>query len=86
MFFDRTNNCCRPGICGVVLLIVVQYDLGQARLRIESADDKIFDPKERAALGIERYRGPHLRGFSFLATLIGVSVLGAVLLIWSLWR
>jgi len=74
------------GICGVGLLSLIQHDLGQARLLIQEAEDKIFDAEERSALGIQRYRNPHLRGFSFLITLIGVAVFGAVLLIWSLLR
>jgi hypothetical protein len=74
------------GVFGVALLVQIQYDLGKARLRIQSADDIIFDPQERTALGIELYRGPHRRGLSFLLALIGVSVIGPILLIWSLWR
>jgi hypothetical protein len=74
------------GIYGVVLLVVIQYDMGQARRRIQDADVTIFDPQERAALGIERYRGPHRRGISFLAALIGVCVVGAILLVRFLWR
>lgn len=74
------------GTCGVCLLILIQYDLSQARRRIQESDDTIFDAAERSALGIEQYRGPHLRGFSFLTALVGVAVFGTVLTIWSLLR
>lgn len=74
------------GICGISLLVLIQYDLSQARERIEKTDDTVFGAEERSALGIERYRGPHLRGISFLTALIGVAAFGAILLIWSLLR
>jgi hypothetical protein len=73
-------------IVGIALLVIIQYDLGQARLRVQETDSTIFDEQESRALGIERYRGPHARGLSFLAALIGVAASGAGLLIWSLWR
>jgi hypothetical protein len=75
-------------IYNVALLFLIQWDLSQARRRINDADDTIFDSDEKSGLGITKYRGPHpfWRGFSFLVALIGVSVFGAILLIWFLWR
>jgi hypothetical protein len=75
------------GVYAVVLLILIQKDLGAYRQQLQKIYDRWLCKCERKLLKVEdRYPNPALRGVSFLVALIGVVVIGFGLLTYSLWR
>jgi len=70
-------------IYGVILLVVIQRDLGRYRRKLERANEKWLSEKEREVFEIKPYVNPALRGILFLVALIGVIAIGAVLVIYT---
>jgi hypothetical protein len=52
----------------------------------KKTNDKWLTEDERKGAGIEPYVNPALRGVWFLVALIGVAAIGAVIVIYYLWR
>ncbi len=73
-------------VCAIWLQIRVQGDAGKYRKDLEAIHFKWLSEHEREVAGIKPYPNPALRGVSFLVALIGVVVIGAFLVIYSLWR
>jgi hypothetical protein len=74
-------------VYAVVLLILIQGDLGHYREQLQKIYDRWLSKCERKLLKVEdRYPNPALRGVSFLVALIGVVTIGFGLLTYSLWR
>jgi hypothetical protein len=72
------------GLVGTVLLVWFQYDLGEVRKRVETAEAAFFLTTERHALGLTPYRHPYLRGWYVLVPLVLICVIGAALVIFAL--
>jgi hypothetical protein len=76
------------GIYAIFLLTQMQMNLGSYRKDLEAFHTHTIskEDKERYQLN-KTYRYPHvLRGGSFLCALLGVVLIGAGLVIYSLWR
>ena len=74
-------------LCATALLVTIQHDLGRSRARLESIHNNFQSERERHLMHIESYgKHPWKRGVWFVVALIGVVALGALLVIWSLWR
>jgi len=76
-------------LCAIVLLVVIQYDLGRYRDQLDAIYKRWLSESEREELKLEgRYpKGiPALRGLPFLLAFIAVVAAGAALLIYSLLR
>jgi hypothetical protein len=75
------------GLCAALLLRTIQRDMGKVRNRLESIHNNFLSERERQLMHIEPYGDkPWERGVWFYRALLGVVVLGAPLVIWSLWR
>ncbi len=72
--------------CAAALLVQIQSDMGRARERLEEISKHWFTADNRERLGLKPYANPALRGVWFLIALIGVGLVGAALVIYSLWR
>jgi hypothetical protein len=73
-------------VYAVILLILIQMDLGKYREQLENIHNHWLTEEEREKLELIPYRNPVLRGVAFLAALIGVVTIGFELLAYSLWR
>jgi hypothetical protein len=74
-------------VYAVILLILIQRDLGTYRRQLNSIYKHCLDEEERKKLLLkEADPNPALRGVSFLVALIGVVTIGVGLLTYSLWR
>ncbi len=73
----------------VYFLVATQLHIGKTRSRLELVRKKsehYFRAEEINVLGLEEDRFPYSRTLSFLIPLIGVSVIGAAIVTYSLWR
>jgi hypothetical protein len=73
----------------VYFLVAAQRHVGKTRARLEEVRKKgeqYFRAEEINVLGLEEDPSPYRRGLSFLIPLIGVSVIGAAIVTYSLWR
>jgi hypothetical protein len=68
------------------LLVQIQWDLGKYRTQLEAFHTNTISKDDRERYQIKPYKCPLLRGSWFLAALLGVVLIGAVLVIYSLWR
>jgi hypothetical protein len=71
--------------CAVGLLFQIQSDAGRYRQKLEKMilNEKLLSQEEREQIGFEPYVNPALRGWKFLAALIGVVSIGAGLVVYS---
>jgi len=72
--------------CAIALLMQIQRDLRDYRVRLEKIHDHWLTEEEKNVMDIKPYVNPMLRGGWFLAALIGVTAIGAGIVIYSLWR
>jgi hypothetical protein len=68
-------------IYALISLVVIQYDLGNARRRLSGTDRKVFGDKEYNELGLSNYDKPYGRGMFFTGALALVLFIGAAILI-----
>jgi hypothetical protein len=68
-------------VYGLIALALIQFDLGEARERLDKTDREIFGDKEYRELGLRKQQHPYLRGMPFTAALMLVLLIGAVIII-----
>lgn len=74
-------------LCALVLLGKIQPDMGKYRKRLQDLHFKFISKDDRETAGVEDYGPcPALRGRQFMLALIGVVTVGAVIVIYSVYR
>jgi hypothetical protein len=68
------------------LLVQIQWDLRGYRKQLEALHTQTISKEDRDRYQIKGYKYPLLRGGWFLVALLGVLLIGAGLVIYSLWR
>jgi len=68
------------------LLVQIQWDLRGYRKQLEKFHTKRISKADQETYELKPYVFPFLRGGWFLAALLGVVLIGAVLVIYTLWR
>ena len=75
------------GAVGIIGLLVVQYDIGETRKAINTANEYIFgkfnkdDKTEREKIIREPYKHPYRRGVLFLLA-VTIFLIGGAVLVW----
>jgi hypothetical protein len=69
---------------GLWMLMAIQFDLMQARERLDRTDTAIFSRTEFTQLNLKNGHHPFFQNLSFTIALVGVVVVGAVLVILTL--
>jgi hypothetical protein len=68
------------------LLVQIQWDLRGYRKQLEAFHIQTISKEDRERYQVKPYKCPFLRGGWFLVALLGVVLIGAGLVIYSLWR
>jgi hypothetical protein len=68
------------------LLVQIQWDLRGYRKQLEAFHNQTISKEDRARYELKPYEFPFFRGGWFLAALLGVVLIGAGLVIYTLWR
>jgi hypothetical protein len=74
------------GVYATWLLLQIQWDLRNYRKQLEAFHTQTISEEDRERYQIKPYKYPLLRGGWFLAALLGVVLIGAGLVIYSLRR
>jgi hypothetical protein len=78
--FSLIGATALAALYGVFLLCVIQYDLGNARIKLDKANLDIFGRSDWKSLGMGVEREPYKRGLEFTIPMIVVLVGGALIL------
>jgi hypothetical protein len=68
------------------LLVQIQWDLRRYRKQLEAFHNQTIRKEDRERYQLKRYKCPFFVGGWFLGALLGVVLIGAGLVIYSLWR
>ena len=68
------------------LLVQIQWDLKRYRKQLEAFHTQTISKEDRERYQLRPYKYPFFRGGWFLGALLGVVLIGAGLVIYSLWR
>jgi hypothetical protein len=82
IFIDLILLAC---VYATILLVQIQFNLRRYRKQSEAFYTQTISEKDRTRYQIKPYEYPLLRGGGFLAALLGVVLIGAALVIYSLW-
>jgi hypothetical protein len=74
------------GVYAIGLLVQIQWDLKRYRKQLEAFHTQTISKEDRERYQLRPYKYPFFRGGWFLGALLGVVLIGAGLVIYSLWR